>query len=313
MKFKEYDKQYNHLWGINSSESYEEAFHKFKQRILNIFQNIKLMCGDINTTYNLEGIDDIVTEESALNFCQYYSIPEKREAKPGLIGGLESLAGNSIRVTIIDRLRSETNEQKFYKLIGVILNLNTQQGFSQSPKQTKQFLIKKVTEAIEMSNVNVAIGQFENGIILYPKGEKKLDEELINKPLSFLNKGSNEDFQRALEFYQSNNTRESAENLRHSLENFLRYKLGNKKNLKKNIQALQEQLKKEKSQPEIRNIIFQTFNYLDKYFNEYSKHGNNVEKLENKFLIYQVGLLMVYINEKIQGKRNKIERKKENV
>ena len=306
MNFKEYEKKYNELWDINSSDSYEKAFCKFKQRIINIFQNVELMCGDINTTYYLKGIDNIVTKESALDFCQYYSIPEKWETGPGLKGTFESLAGHNIRVTIIHRLKNEINEKNFYKLIGVMLNLlNIRKGFIDSGKETKRFLIKKVTEAIEMSDVNVAIGQSKNIIVLYPKGERKLDEELVNKPLSFLDKESSKHFQEALKFYQTKNFRESADNLRRSLEDFLRFELENQKGLKLNIKTLQEQLKGKNSPSEVRNIIFQTFNYLDKYFDEYSKHGNKVGELENKFLIYQTGLLMTYINE-TQGTGNKI-------
>ena len=49
-----------------------------------------------------------------------------------------------------------------------------------------------------------------------------------------------------------------------------------------------------------RNIIFGTFNYLDKYFNENSKHGDgNINEPENEFLIYQVGLFMRYIDKVI--------------
>ena len=59
---------------------------------------------------------------------------------------------------------------------------------------------------------------------------------------------------------------------------------------------MQKELKQRDNQPEIRNIIFQTFNYLDEYFNKNSKHGNNVKEPENEFLIYQTGLLMRYIN-----------------
>ena len=60
------------------------------------------MCGDIHTTYYLRGIDDIVTEESSLDFCQYYSISEKWAPGLGLKGTFEALAGNNCKITIID-------------------------------------------------------------------------------------------------------------------------------------------------------------------------------------------------------------------
>ena len=87
--------------------------------------------------------------------------------------------------------------------------------------------------------------------------------------------------------------------MRRSIEEFLRYRLENKTGLKENINVLQKELKNN-SNPEVRNIIFQTFNYLDKYFNEHSKHGDgNINASENEFLIYQSGLLLRYINKVI--------------
>ena len=283
MNSKERRKDSNKRWKVISSDSPEEAFKKFKQRIKSIFQSIYLMCGDIHNTYYSKGIDAIVTDESSLDFCLYYGIQEKYY--------------DNNKVTIIDRLNSETDEKSFYQLLEVILSLNIKDAFAQTGIKTKQYLINKVKEAIEMSDVNVAIGQSENDIILYPKGEKKLDEELVNKTLSFLNKESNKHFEEALRFYQDKKPIKSAESLRRSLEEFLRYKLENQKGLKQNIQVFQGKLKEQESQPEIRNIIFQTFDYLDNFFNEHSKHGDgNINEPENEFLIYQTGLLMRYIN-----------------
>ena len=164
--------------------------------------------------------------------------------------------------------------------------------------ENRSKIIKTVKEIIEISDVNVAIGQDSNECILYPKGEKKLDEDLVNKPLSFLNKESNKHFKEALIFYQKKKSRDSADHLRRSIEEFLRYKLKNRKGFEQNITILQQKLKITSSQSEIRNIIFKTFDYIDKYFNKNSKHGSkNVNEAENEFLIYQTGVLIRYINQ----------------
>lgn len=120
---------------------------------------------------------------------------------------------------------------------------------------------------------------------------------LCPDPLSFLNEKSNKHFEDALKFCKNKNPIKSAESLRRSLEEFLRYKLKNKAGLTENLRSFQKKLKAV-STPEIRNIIFTVFNHLDEYFNEHSKHGDrNIEELENEFLIYQTGLLLRYINE----------------
>lgn len=173
-------------------------------------------------------------------------------------------------------------------------------------QEKKSILINKVVKAVEMSDVNVAITQSENGIVLYPKGEKILDEELVNKTLSFLPKDSNEHFEKSLKFYRNKDFKDSAERLRQSIEEFLRYKLENKESFEKNIKILGEKLKNNETQNEIKNIIFKTFDYLSKCFNKHSKHGNNIDELENEFLIYQTGLLLRYINKSVSKEADKV-------
>ena len=89
-----------------------------------------------------------------------------------------------------------------------------------------------------------------------------MDDELVNKTLSFLDAGSDQHFKEALRYYEGNKPVKSAESLRRSLEEFLRYKLENKQGLKKNIGNLQDRTK-DSSPPEIRNIIFSTVNNLE--------------------------------------------------
>ena len=271
MNPKEHREDFNRRWNITSQESYQQSFYKFKQRILNIFKNI----------------DTEITEDSIFNFCQYYGIP------PTTVGGY----GNRPN-TIINRVSKETDKKEFYKLIEVITTLYIEFKYPLADSQ-KYDRIEQVKKAIEESYINVAIIQNTQGnIILYPKGEKKLDDELVNKTLSFLNTESNKHFEDALKLYQSKNFVKSAESLRRSLEEFLRYKLENEKGLEKNIELLQKQLKVNNTTSEARNIIFQTFKYLDKYFNEHSKHKDgNISEDENEFLIYQTGVLMRYINQ----------------
>ena len=293
MNFKEHRKDFNKRWNITLSDTPQEAFQQFQQRVVNIFQGIRLLCGDINSTYYVNGIDNIVTEESSLDFCQYYGISE-------------NLNKHGCKITVIHQLMAEGNEKEFYRLIEVILSLQIRRGFCESGKEVKQFLIKKITEAVEMSDVNVTIRHSENGIILYPKGEEKLDKELVNTTLSFLDKESNKNFEKALKFYQSKNFRESANSLQSSLENYLRFKLKNKKGIKQNIQSVQEnleaiqkKLKASNSLHEIRNIISKVFEYLNRCFDENSKHWDKIDEPENEFLIYQTSLLLRYIDRTI--------------
>ena len=281
MNPKEHRKDFNRRWKITSSDSYEEAFKKFKQRIINIISQVFFKKGEIKDV----GMD---------YFCQYYGIVR------------EPLWLNYLRNPIIKRLHDEKDEKEFYRLIeviciGLILEFQRDEFF----RHTYLSILQAIQAVVQMSDVNVAVRErSQGGLILYPKGEKKLDEELVNKTLLFLNTESNKHFEEALKLYQRKKSVKSAESLRRSLEEFLRHKLqntkglaGNIKSLEENIKNIQKELKKSKGSPEIRNIIAQTFNYLDNYFNENSKHKDGeINEPENEFLIYQTGLLLRYIN-----------------
>lgn len=267
MNIKERMEKFNRRWNITSSDSYEESFKKFKRRILNI----------------LKDIDSHVTEDSINVFCQYYGIEERSK-------------------NIIDRLNRENNEKEFYKLIELIftLDITSEYVYRGSCTYSKNILFDEVANAVNISDVNLAITALDDEIILYPKGEKKLDEELVDYVLSFLNEESGKHFIQSLQFYQSKDYIKSAESLRRSIEEFLKSKLKNSKGLQANIIELQGQLKKDGRDVQIRNIISQVFIYLDKYFNDNSKHNDgNINESENEFLIYQIGLLMRYINQNI--------------
>ena len=275
MDLKKKMEKFNKRWDITSSDSYEEAFKKFKTRILNIFQ----------------GIDQHVTKESVTAFCQYYGIKE--------VWHSQMYGDYSWSTNIIDRLNAEEDEKEFYRLIELIfaLDITSTIGYDHRYTYSKNILLREVENAIELSDVNIAITVSNDELILYPKGEKELDEELVNRTLSFLDDKSNKHFEQALKFYQANSSIKSAESLRRSLEEFLRFKLQNSKGLDANIIDLQKKLKADKRDSQVRNVIFQVFSYLDQYFNENSKHKDgDINPAENEYLIYQVGSLMRYLN-----------------
>ena len=285
INLKEKKKQINKRWSISAPDSPEEAFQKFKQRVLNVFKDIKVDENSIGQAL-YKGIDEAVTKKSITDFCTFFGTELQWKIRGTLIP-------TEYSTNIIDYLSNEVNPINFYTAIEIILSLKFRSNHHRLE------LIRAVKEIIEISDVNVAIGQDSDGyIILYPKGEKKLDDELVNNTLSFLNKESNKHFEEALRFYQKKKSRDSADHLRRSIEEFLRYKLGNQKGFEQNITTLQKKLKITNDQSEVRNIIFKTFDYIDKCFNKNSKHGNqNIGEAENEFLIYQTGLLMRYINE----------------
>jgi len=280
MDIKKKLQDFNKRWDIEESINHKEEFQKFKVRVLNIFREI----------------DNHVTEEGIALFCNILGIPEK--------WNYQLYGDHKWSENIINSLVEENNPLKFYRLLEIIfcLPIQTLHGYGANEiKYSKEILVQKLAEALHFSNINLAMKVEDDGeIILYPAGEKELDQKLVNEVLSFLNEESQKHFIDALKFYRVHSYVKSAESLRRSLEEFLRFKLKNQKGLKENIDELLKKLKGDKRDPLIRNVIFQTFSYLDAYFDENSKHKDgNIDEAEAEFLIYQSGLLMRYIHKEI--------------
>jgi len=272
MDIKKKIKDFNKRWKIEENIDFEKEFLKFKFRVFNV----------------LKGIDNLVTEKGISSFCNILGIPEKWHRE--FYGDLEW------STNIIDSLEGENDPVKFYWLLEVIFCLPFKGA------NTKKILAQNLAEAIYFSNINLAINIKDSGeIILYPAGEKELDQKLVNEVLSFLNEESQKHFIEALEYYRNRSYIKSAESLRRSLEEFLRFKLKNKKGLKKNIEEMRIRLKVNNRDPLIRNIISQVFSYLDQYFNENSKHKDgDIDEPESEYLIYQTGTLMRFIEKTIK-------------
>ncbi len=272
MNLKEKMKKFNKRWSVTTEESESEAFDKFKKRILNIFK-------DINSKLDRESISE---------FCQYYGIEEVW--KGGAYGG------NAYNVNVISKIISENEPIEFFRLLEVIFALNIQTYSSQygSKAYSKNTLFYDTKKAIEYSTVDVRIVNYDGDVAFYPAGETNLDDELVEYPLSFLGNSSGEHFIDALKFYEAGQHIKSAESLRRSLEEYLREKLENKKGLKENIQKVKSHLKNNKVS--IKSMVSSNLNLLDVYFNDNSKHNDgDIKELDNEFLIYQMGLLMRYI------------------
>lgn len=276
MDFKKQSEAFNERFGILTKHETEEEFEKFKRRILNIFDDI----------------DSHIEERGIVKFCTYFARRVER---------LRLDAPISYEKNIYHALESETDKNRFFLMIETVFTLpiQTEERFHEE-SYGKNLLFKDVKEAIEISDINLSITRLKGEIILHPRGEKVLDRGLVDEVFSFLDPVSQRHLVAALKFFNKRSAEsfiKSAESIRRCIEEFLRFKLGNSKGFVENIKELQQLLKGDQVSVEIRNIIAQIFCYLDKYFNENSKHNDgNVNEAENEFLLYQAGLLMRYIS-----------------
>lgn len=188
-------------------------------------------------------------------------------------------------------LSEENNFKEFVRFLQSIfwLDLNS---------EIKEKLYWGFKEDIELSMLEIQIKKAnKTNIIFYPKGAKLLDEKLVNDNLDWLSgyPGIYKPFKNALELYQEKKyTRELLDNLRFSLEQFLKTVLELKKPYNK---KLGNYFKGKKISPEIRNMYTTVYSYFEGYQNENVKHNENFNPLEIEFIIYLTGTFIRFLTQ----------------
>lgn len=98
---------------------------------------------------------------------------------------------------------------------------------------------------------------------------------------------------KALTLYEQKEfSREILDNMRLSLESFLRQLVGNTKSLENNIAEIGKLLKVKGYNPEFTNMLIKLIEYYTKYQNNYVKHNDKVNPLELDFIILQTTAFM---------------------
>lgn len=134
-------------------------------------------------------------------------------------------------------------------------------------------------------------------ITIYPNGDPLLDQEVVNYSLSKLEEYPNSAkyFEKALRIYQSSdedNYRELLDNLRFSLEQFLKEVLKNKKSLENQNSFILPWLKDRGIHKQTVNLYNTLLNQYCSYQNDAVKHNENFSVDEIEFMIYLTGNFM---------------------
>lgn len=278
MDLKERMKKFNQRWNITwNLKSHQDELKLFKTRVTNIFS---------------DKIDECVSTKSKNLLCQYFGL-------------------SSDDSYVMNRYFKNLNDEiEVFKFLEALFSIEFHPArFSQidgkfpTQEKIKEFYFYKLVDAVSFSNLNLSISMTWKGweVIIYPKWEELLDEILVNNVLGFLSWITNEHFQSALNFHLAKDWIKVWESIRRTLEEFLREKFSNKKGLKANITELASFLKWANVPSQTKNIIGQTFSYLDDYFNDHTKHNDwNLDEYDAEFLIYQAWLLMRYISKVIK-------------
>jgi len=259
-----------------STEAYE--FLLFEKRVLNVVRE--------NIRY--------IQEDGIRQFCQVMGVIVEY-ADDGWGGPKPNHA------VLLKALVGAKAPEEFLFALQVVLDLPFLGGRSnEAPQGYRARFTTGIEYAIHMSDVDVDLTVTQDQAILHPRGDPALERPLVDDALQTLTGAAARHFTDALRFYQRRSEAEhvrSAESLRRALEEYLRTRLSNSKGLSANIKHLMALLKEKGRDPTTRNVVFQTFDLLDRYFNENSKHADGaIDAAENEYLIYQTGLLVRYVD-----------------
>ena len=155
-----------------------------------------------------------------------------------------------------------------------------------------------IIEIVNSSECGIKLKRIKEEVVSFPAGEKLLDKELVESPLSFLEAKPLDEFKKALKNFSDSKWEECSEKVRRTLEEYLRFKIETKKGLQAAIPELGKKLKELQDFPtHLKNTQIAILNTLDSNFNEASKHQSNTfGETECEFLIYQAGLIMRFLD-----------------
>lgn len=195
----------------------------------------------------------------------------------------------------------DLNDSKSYSTFIWFLEETLNYNFGYNLK--KEDLVKKINEALILSNAKIKI--LKNGGIyeLYPTNVEMLDEHLIFDTLNWLNKfpKAKDHFSKAVKLeIIEDNYRIIIDELRLSLELLLQELFNNQKSLENQKSELGKYLKDNNISKEINNMYIKIFDLYTSYNNNNAKHSDDIDLLEINYMIYLTGTfisLLVQIDE----------------
>ena len=173
----------------------------------------------------------------------------------------------------------------------VIALVNTYTG----KKSDKKAILSGVNNALKDSPIEFELIEDKEGVFIFPKGAKELDNALVSMPLEWLKEypTARKTFVIALKQYADGiYFRDVADNLRKALEDFLREFLGNNNDFNKNKKEVESYLKSQNADSHLITILCSLLNHYYLLNNEVAKHNDKMDEKYLEFLLYQTGIFL---------------------
>lgn len=168
-------------------------------------------------------------------------------------------------------------------------------SYYSNTKVSKKKVLEFFTDQLDSINIGYEIMEDSDGIFVFPKGAKELDDALVSEPLEWLKDYPNarKTYVDALKQYSDGiYIRDVADNLRKALEAFLQEFLNNTKNLETNKNIICRYLGEQGVDAGISGLFQPLINAYKSINDRIAKHNDSVDEKLLEFLLYQTGLLI---------------------
>lgn len=186
--------------------------------------------------------------------------------------------------------KHETNFLDFLSCCVALVN-----AYSDQEKDIKQWLKATILDSLDDCQINYELLNDTDGVFIFPKGAKELDDALVSEPLEWLEyyPKARKTYIIALRQYSDGiYIRDVADNLRKALETFLQEFLGNDKNLESNKNEICKYLGQQGVDGGISGLFQPLINSYKNINDRIAKHNDHVDEKLLEFLLYQTGVLI---------------------
>lgn len=162
-------------------------------------------------------------------------------------------------------------------------------------KRDRRMLIEALEGFLSDLNIPYEVYEDKDGWFVFPKGAEELDNALVSEPLEWLKDypGAHKTFVIALKQYSEGvYIRDTADNLRKTLEAFLQEFLGNSKNLETNKNEICKYLGAQNVDAGIAGLFQPLINSYKRINDSTVKHNDAIDPKLLEFMLYQTGLLI---------------------